>query len=176
MIRTFYKLAISFFTIVFLILMFLIFRTEESGPLIVKKTLDSNANSELGNERTNQHLFLTNEKIKIDEQKSKIHADAIERQLKNTPSLKGANPTQLKIEDDWGPPIQGVEMSGSQNEPETPDETIQRQLYEKQFEEAYNESYREAYADQFIENARKNGYEVKLNSDFRVISVKKIKQ
>lgn len=37
-----------------------------------------------------------------------------------------------------------------------------------------DEEYRKEYARQFVENARRNGYEVQLSSDYRVIGVRQV--
>lgn len=57
---------------------------------------------------------------------------------------------------------------------QTPEQIIQERLYENQQLQKASEAYREAYAEQFIENARKGGWQVELGPNFEVLSVKKI--
>ncbi len=64
--------------------------------------------------------------------------------------------------------------SGSQL-PE-PNEMIQNQLYEQQRWNEYKLAYRQAYAQKFIENARKHGWEIRLNEEFKIVKVKAIKK
>jgi hypothetical protein len=58
---------------------------------------------------------------------------------------------------------------------QTPDAVIQAQLSDEDRRREYEAAYREEYAKQFIENARRNGYEVLLNDQFVVISVRPIR-
>ncbi len=58
----------------------------------------------------------------------------------------------------------------------TPEEIVQQRLYEDNQLQKASESYRESYAQQFIENARKGGWEVELGPNFEVLSVKKIRE
>lgn len=54
------------------------------------------------------------------------------------------------------------------------DELVQAQLYEDMILRESNLQQREEYARQFIENARRNGVEVKLAPDYSVRSVRRI--
>ena len=56
----------------------------------------------------------------------------------------------------------------------SPDHVIQGQIADGEKANEYQQAYREEFAKQFVENARRHGYEVKLNSDYVVISVKPI--
>ncbi len=58
---------------------------------------------------------------------------------------------------------------------QTPDAVIQGQLSDEDRRREYEAAYREEYAKQFIENARRNGYEVLLNDKLVVISVRPIR-
>lgn len=55
-----------------------------------------------------------------------------------------------------------------------PDHIIQSQIHDDERMREYEMSYRQEYARQFVQNARRNGYDVRLNSDLVVISVKRI--
>lgn len=54
------------------------------------------------------------------------------------------------------------------------DDIVQTQLLNDYIAHEQNENARREYARQFIENARRNGYEIKLTSDFKVRSVRRI--
>jgi hypothetical protein len=62
-----------------------------------------------------------------------------------------------------------------QLEAQNPDNVIQAQLSDEDRRQAYEQAYRAQYAKQFIENARRNGYEVRLNDQNVVISVKPLR-
>ncbi len=55
-----------------------------------------------------------------------------------------------------------------------PDSIIQKQLFDAQAQSEIDATSRQAYANQFIENARSHGYEVKLDANYVVTSVKPI--
>lgn len=56
-----------------------------------------------------------------------------------------------------------------------PDYIIQNQLNDEARTAEYKELSKQEYVAQFIENARRNGYEVRVNGDFVVTSVRKIR-
>jgi hypothetical protein len=59
--------------------------------------------------------------------------------------------------------------------PSSPEEYLQMELFKAQEAATLNAAYKEEYARQFIANARKDGWEIKLNKDFKVISVKPLR-
>lgn len=59
--------------------------------------------------------------------------------------------------------------------PETPDQLIQSEIFNQQQLADYSAAYKEEYARQFVENARRAGWEVVLDEDFRVISTRRIR-
>lgn len=60
--------------------------------------------------------------------------------------------------------------------PESPSEVIQMELYKQKMQDAANEAYKQEYARQFKENALRNGYEIELDGNLEVISVKPLRQ
>ncbi len=58
----------------------------------------------------------------------------------------------------------------------TPDEIVQGHLYELQVAKQMDEAYKKEYARRFIEYARSKGFAVKLDSQLKVTSIKKIVQ
>lgn len=59
--------------------------------------------------------------------------------------------------------------------PNTPADLIHHQLFQEQQNREQSEAYKKEYARQFIENARRGGWDIKLNDEYRVISVKPIR-
>lgn len=60
--------------------------------------------------------------------------------------------------------------------PTTPDEYLKMELFQASEKEKLDEAYKEAFARHFIENARRDGWEIKLNTDYKVISVKPLRR
>lgn len=58
---------------------------------------------------------------------------------------------------------------------QNPMDMIHHQLFEAQAMRQHDEAYRKEYARQFVENARRGGWEVKLSDDYRVLSTKRIR-
>jgi hypothetical protein len=128
--------------------------------------------------RSNQHLFMTAKELEI---------AALKRQYEN--QLQAPYVGQKLIDLTFAPP-KGVDHSADRNEETaykdlqrdqhdlnltSPQHIVQSQLRENEELAAYSESYRQAYASQFVENARRAGYEVRLSADLVVLSVRKIK-
>ena len=128
------------------------------------------------NDSANKHLYLTNEKIKLENEKARIDSIVIEHRG----STNKEQVVELKQEDDFNVKEKHIIDPQNQNMNTesilSPSDLVQQELFKKQMERYQDEKYREEYARQFIENARRNGYEVKLNSRFEVISVKPLKK
>ncbi|MDZ4661189.1 MAG: hypothetical protein SGJ18_06165 [Pseudomonadota bacterium] len=75
----------------------------------------------------------------------------------------------LETEDKWS--IEAISTSNM-----TPEEYVQYQLKLKQDELYRAQQEREGFIAQFIENARRNGFEVQVDQNLKVKSVKKIRQ
>lgn len=58
----------------------------------------------------------------------------------------------------------------------SPHDVVQQEMAEQAALGEYQESYKQAYLSQYIENARKKGYEIKLDAQGKVLSVKKIRE
>lgn len=55
--------------------------------------------------------------------------------------------------------------------PINPKEVIYTDLFNQDQDREYSVAYKEAYAKQFIENAKRSGYIIKLDSNYKIISV-----
>lgn len=60
--------------------------------------------------------------------------------------------------------------------PTNPMDLIHHQLFEEQRNKAVSDAYKKEYARQFVENARRGGYDVQLSDDFRVLSVRPLRR
>lgn len=60
--------------------------------------------------------------------------------------------------------------------PKGPKEIIHGQLYDQQKWNDYKLSYRQAYAQKYVEKAKREGWEVTLNDEYKIIRTKPIKK
>lgn len=59
---------------------------------------------------------------------------------------------------------------------QSPQGKIEGNIAKKEWLARYDQAYSEQYLQTFIENARRNGYKVKLNNKWEIISIKKIRK
>ncbi len=124
----------------------------------------------------NNHIQLTNRKIETDKEKIKQEASF---------TIPRVGQLLLTAE---GQPVDPIDMRGDRNEfnstrdmrrdrLETPSagDIIQQDLADNQARERQNAEYMKEYARQFVENARRNGYEVELDSEYKVKNVRQVK-
>lgn len=128
--------------------------------------------------RVNKHLFHTSQTMEMSREKMQLEANKIERQ-----GLGAAAPKEdvHKLDFSADPRAEALlrELGRDAKEstgPTTSDEQVQADLFEAQQSAEYSEAYKREYARQFVENARKAGYIIKLNDDYKVISVKPIRK
>ena len=127
----------------------------------------------------NRHLHMTSQAVQLNERKRKIENSF------SAPQLGESVVNRPRDKKDYG-----VDHSSDTNESNAyddlnrypkemaytnPDNIIRGQLSDQDTAIEYDEAYRQEYARQFVENARRNGYEVKLNSEYVVISVRKVR-
>lgn len=115
--------------------------------------------------RVNKHLNETYNKI--NEQKTKLKLEAAKGQMLGPSHQPAAQPYSVLSESN--------ELDGSQPytyTPESPSELIQTELYREQIEKAENELAKKEYARRYIDYAYEQGYEVVLDANYRVISMK----
>jgi hypothetical protein len=134
------------------------------------------------NSRVNQHLFLIDQKIYWDQErqrlenlKSKFAAEA-ESALKNE---SYSVPTDLDFEADARERHLIGDLNRDRKKIESylgPQSKIQSQVLEDQALLQHQERMRREYAEQFVRNARAGGYEVVLDDNFNIKSVKPIRK
>lgn len=146
----------------------------ETGTQVQSKKIS--VNSPEAETLVNKHLWLTNHSKEIAQERAKAQNAYLAPQIGDSVwPIKTVRGKDL-----------GVDHSADTNETNAyedlnryqkefnstnPDAIIQGQIVEQQVQRQYQEKYRAEYARQFIENARMNGYEVKLDKDYMVISV-----
>ena len=128
--------------------------------------------------RVNQYLKQTAINLEADRQQRQIEANRELNKYSNSHRQDSyQSESGLSFEGDPNMMALTRELDGSRELRDhelSPEQFMQKQLYEKELMEKANEAYREQYAQQFIENARKGGWDVKLGPNYEVLSVKKI--
>jgi hypothetical protein len=129
-------------------------------------------------EKVNKHLFHTSQDMQMSREKMQIEADKIERQGVGAGKPKEEN---HKLDFSADPRAEALirELGRDAKETAAPtnaDEQVQTELFEAEQAQEYSEAYKREYARQFVENARKAGYLIKLNDDYKVISVKPLRK
>jgi hypothetical protein len=129
--------------------------------------------------RVNKHLFKTSQSMEMSRERMQLEAD----KLANLGIVPKAPPEKEVQGPDFSmdPRAESLlkELGRDAKEstgPTNADETVQADLFESQQYQEYSEAYKKEYARQFVENARKAGYIIKLNDDYKVISVRPIRK
>ncbi len=157
-----------------------------AGALLVFGFIDKSFLSEKKVDRSkmqaavNRHLLKTAEQLEMQKKRMQIESTKL-------------NMTYLESKADqaYQPPKEGVNLIENQNSESVasdltetaakgltsnPMELIQHDLFVEEQRQKLSENYKKEYARQFIENARRGGYDIKLNDDFKIISVKPIRK
>ncbi len=114
-------------------------------------------------------------KVQVENLQSKNAANRIEMQSTDFSSTSHSN--DFKSD----PRLDELTQSLGKNKkepapPKSPKEVIQAQMYDNQQWNEYTLSYRQSYADKFVENARRQGWVIKLDSEYKIISAKPLKK
>lgn len=141
---------------------------EEPRVSARSSTIQDSVNKHL--EQTASQLDLQRRRIELENRQLLLQQqDQQGAQAYHAPSegteLKQEDPNQIN-----GDPSRG------QSGPTSPMEVIQQQVYLEQQMRQMDDMARKEYARQFVENARRGGYEIQLGDDFRVLSVKPIRK
>lgn len=124
----------------------------------------------------NKHLMHTNERMKLEKQKTYLeNVRLLNNDLNSMPAQhRYVNDDKLDLSSDNRAAEIAEELGRGVHKEQAngPDDIVQKDLFNEQQMQEYSQAYREEYARQFIENARRGGYKVILSSDLtRVISV-----
>jgi len=131
--------------------------------------------------RVNSYLRETSRQIERDNMTARIE------NLKQAPALNESVPEEVtessSLNVEFKPDPRIAELTQTlgrdkkqQEQPMDPNSLIQAQLYDQQKWNEYNLAYRTAYAKKFIENARRGGWDIKLNNEFKVIKARPLKK
>ena len=140
--------------------------------------------SEEYSQRVNSHLKMTEQKMRQQEQTMAIEnhkarmrnaqSDEIppeEATVRNPPS----GFETLYAQDEQGSDLP-TKIRGAQHAQETsqdPADTIQLALFQEQIARESSEAFKKKYAEAFVEKAKKQGVEIRLSADYRILSVRK---
>jgi hypothetical protein len=129
----------------------------------------------------NKHLLSTSEKIEFDRQKAVIensqYANDFRSGKSGRPAYQPDNNLDLSTDSRSSTIVDDIGRGKkAPSDFQTPDEIVQSDIFNDQQSAEYSQAYKEAYAKQFVENARKGGYNVILTDDFKVKSVQPIRK
>lgn len=125
----------------------------------------------------NRHLMLTNEKMKLEHQRAKLESARLLNNDFNKSSAQQPfmNENKLDLSSENRAAEVAKEIGRDRDRKEeviSPDDIVQKDLFNEQQMQEYTQAYRAEYARQFVENARRGGYNVILSEDLtRIISV-----
>ncbi|HEY8270221.1 MAG TPA: hypothetical protein VIG33_04990 [Pseudobdellovibrionaceae bacterium] len=129
--------------------------------------------------KVNNHLFNTAQSIEMSQEKMRMETDQLADQGLNPQASPKVEVQRLDFSMDPRSETLLNELGREVKEstgPSNADETIQADLFESQQSQELSEAYKKEYARQFIENARKAGYIIRLNEDYKAISVRPIRK
>lgn len=169
---------------VFLFLMALLFifmASEKEKSIVLGGASPKFSNSSSARELVDRHLKMTNKMMEINQMRTQIQNEASAPQVGMRLKPEGAH---------WKSPVlDGAPMESDKNEVNSvsdlknrkkqlnfqqPHPNVQGQIREVLDEKKFQQEYKKEYVRQFIENARLSGFDVTVNEDLIVISVKKI--
>lgn len=155
----------------------LFFMAENDGNKVAHVGLQSKETQDLVNHHlreTSQDMLLRQQKSQLEAQKEILNAE------KQGPQQKyNYNPHKLEISQYEENPDFNKAVgrdSKAYDYAQEPNQIVQGKLFQDQAEEKYSEQYKKEYARQFIENARKAGWDIKIDASYRVISAKKLQR
>lgn len=158
-------------------LVFAYLQSEEPAPAVSKTP--ASVQSEKFEKSVNRHLMFTNEKMELERKRMQLeNAQLMNADFNSTkPQEAYQNHNHLRQDVDTRSADIANELGRGDKIADmySPHDVVQREIYDAQQDAEYRQAYREEYARQFIENARRGGYNVKLSEDLsRVISVQPI--
>jgi hypothetical protein len=121
----------------------------------------------------NQHLFMASQKEDWAAKKMQAENEFSAPEVGHAilPPAKKAGGVDLSPDSYEGNALNDLNRYPKQLNYANPDAVIEGSLQDQQKQKVYDEVYRQEFARQFVENARRHGYRVRLNSDMVVISV-----
>lgn len=131
--------------------------------------------------KVNEHLRQTAEKMEMAKRQQALRSQQLVKEFNAsvaetayTAPSEGVDLQETdhshEVAKDLGKTEESLRLGGS-----NASDLIHQQMFESQMAQQQDEAYRKEYARQFIENARRGGWDVKLDENYRVKSVKKIR-
>lgn len=125
----------------------------------------------------NRHIQLTNRKIETEKEKIRIEAGFVIPKVGmqiSRPYVPSGKDDGLDLRADKNEynPVRDLDRRPPAATPNSAGAIVQSEMAEAQAQKALEEQYQKEYAKQFIEEARRNGYDVKVGPDYRVIEVR----
>lgn len=134
-------------------------------------------------EAVNKHLKETYDDIKLKQTTTQLENIKEATRLKDSqPSDTNLLTQEHEIQFGGDPRLAELpELMGRTQAPEPadnidPSSLIQRRLFEDEQTQKYDRAFKEAYAAQYIQNALKKGWVVKINDDFQIVSIVPVKK
>lgn len=129
----------------------------------------------------NKHLERTAEELEMQRRRAQIENARLALDYQNSaPGQAYKNPREgIDLERDLREERVAEDLGRGESSPDGPNnpmDLIHQQIFVDQKNHEADEAYKREYARQFIENARRGGYEVRLSEDYRVLSVKPIRR
>lgn len=129
--------------------------------------------------KVNNHLFNTSQSIEMSQEKMQMEINQLVSRGMNPKAPAKEEVHHLDFSMDPRSEALLRELGREAKEstgPSNADEAVQTDLFESQQNQELSEAYKKEYARQFIENARRAGYIIKLNDNYKVISVVPIRK
>lgn len=126
--------------------------------------------------QVNRHVQLTNRRMEIEKEQIRVESFMVPKVGEFV--LDRAGPTQSFSHRGDQSEMNAVRdlRRNEQQISTSANDIIQSEIAHQQVDVEVDLAYREEYVRQFKENARRNGYDVQLTSDGRVIGVRQIRQ
>lgn len=124
----------------------------------------------------NRHVQLTNRRMEIEKEQIKVEAFMVPKVGQFVIQKEGSD-ASFSQQADRNELNAARDLRREQQLSVSASDIIQTEILNNQQStnvQVYDEEYRREYARQFIENARRNGYDVQLSSDLKVIGVRRI--
>lgn len=159
-------------------MVFLYFGSDNAKKKLAE--ISATVRSEKYEKSVNKNLMVTNESMTMARQRMQIENSVLAKDFNSTTAQSAYAPQQggVDLSGDSRAAEIANELGRGDKKPatfENPNDVIQKELFNQQQQAEYSRAYKEEYARQFVENARRGGYQIKLGEDFKVISVRPIR-
>lgn len=163
-----------FFLLISILLIYFLFSSEQRLDS-VDPALKSNIRDQDFTKSVNQHLQYQNIEMELERKKRELELKQL-RDLHNQQTEIVENQKKITVDMPAYSSEESVskilgKFPKSKLETESLNEWIQQELYDKEKRAQYTEEYKKEFARQFVENARRKGWKVILNDEYKVLSV-----